>query len=79
MRAALAAATSRLEHAARDLDRARAVLRDAAEAERRLAAEEESLATADIDAATRLDAAEAALQIGSRSRARGRLGVPGGA
>jgi chromosome segregation protein len=62
VRAALAAATSRLEHAARDLDRARAVLRDAAEAERRLAAEEESLATADIDAATRLDAAEAALE-----------------
>jgi chromosome segregation protein len=60
-RAAIAAATQRLEQATRDLDRARVMMHDAAEAERRLAMEDATLATAEIDAGSRLAAAAAAM------------------
>ena len=46
-KAAIGAAIQRLEQAKRDLDRARGLMRDAAEAERRLAAEDATLAAAE--------------------------------
>jgi chromosome segregation protein len=61
-RAAIGAATQRLEQATRDLDRARALMRDAAEAEHRLAAEDTSLAAAETDAEAQLAAAAEAMR-----------------
>ncbi|WP_419760051.1 chromosome segregation protein SMC [Acidisoma sp.] len=60
-RAAIGAATQRLEQAKRDLDRARAMMRDAAEAEQRLGAEDATLAAAETESAGRLTAALAAM------------------
>jgi chromosome segregation protein len=60
-RAAIGSATQRLEQARRDLDRAREMMRDAAEAERRLVAEDATLAAAETDSTRRLAAAAAAM------------------
>jgi chromosome segregation protein len=60
-RAAIGAATQRMEQATRDLDRARGMMRDAAEAERRLAAEDASLAAAEADSDGRVTASAAAM------------------
>ena len=60
-RAAIGAATQRLEQATRDLDRAQAMMRDAAEAEHRIGAEDASLAAAETSSESRLAEAVAAM------------------
>ena len=60
-RAAIGAATQRLEQATRDLDRARVMMREAGEAERHLAAEDATLAAAEAESEGRLAAAAAAM------------------
>jgi chromosome segregation protein len=66
-RAAIGAATQRLEQATRDLDRARAMMRDAAEAEQRLAAEDATLAAAETESESRLAAAAAAMNLAAEA------------
>jgi chromosome segregation protein len=66
-RAAIGAATQRLEQATRDLDRARVMMRDAGEAERRLGAEDANLAAAETDSESRLAAAAAAMNEAARA------------
>jgi chromosome segregation protein len=61
-KAAIGAATQRLGQAARDLDRAQGMMRDAADAEHRLAAEDATLAAAESDTEGLLAAAEAAMR-----------------
>ncbi|GAB0113136.1 chromosome segregation protein SMC [Acidisoma sp. C75] len=60
-RAAITSAAARLEQATRDLGRAEGMMRDAAEAEARLAAEDAALAAAEGEADARLAEAEAAM------------------
>jgi chromosome segregation protein len=66
-RAAIAAATERLEQASRDLGRAEGMLRDAAEAEARLAAEDAALSAAEAEAGERSAEAEAAMLAASEA------------
>jgi chromosome segregation protein len=66
-RAAIAAAAQRLDHATRDLERARALMNDAAAAERRLATEDAALAIAETDSAARLVAAETAMRLAAEA------------
>lgn len=61
-KAAISAATQRLEQANRDLGRTQGMMRDAAEAEARLAAEDAALASAESEAKEKLAAAEAAMR-----------------
>jgi chromosome segregation protein len=61
-KAAIGAATQRLEQATRDLDRAQGLMRDAAEAEQRLGAEDATLAAAEEESAGRLATAAAAMR-----------------
>ena len=60
-KAAIGAAHQRLEQATRDLDRARVMMRDAADAEQRLVAEDAGLAAAETDSESRLATAAAAM------------------
>jgi chromosome segregation protein len=61
-RAAIGAATQRVEQATRDLDRARGMMRDAAEAERRLAAEDAILGAAETSSESQLATTVAAME-----------------
>ncbi|MBW4021765.1 MAG: AAA family ATPase [Proteobacteria bacterium] len=66
-KAAIGAATQRLEQATRDLERARVLMRDAADAERRLGAEDTTLAATEAESERHLAAAASAMTLAAEA------------